>query len=101
MRLGYRAKVSSKGQVVIPQKLRQEMGLEAGDELEFQLLKDGTFVAQKAEPSTFQEAVAHIQAEMERQGVTEADLLETLEQVKHEMYEERYGRGRKRKQAVS
>jgi AbrB family looped-hinge helix DNA binding protein len=98
--MGYRAKVSSKGQVVIPQKLREKLGLQAGDEMEFQVLDDKTVLAQKVEPTAFEKAAARLSQEMAARGITQDDIDRALEEVKHELYEERYGRLRRQK-AVS
>ena len=42
------AKVSSKGQVVIPQELREALGIRAGDVLDFSLADGGSIVVRLA-----------------------------------------------------
>lgn len=100
MGAGYRMKISSKGQVVIPKKIRERLGLQAGDELSFQLLNDSTVAAEKVEATSFEIAMARIRRHLDELGVTEADLEQALEEVKHDLYEERYG-SYERTQAVS
>jgi AbrB family looped-hinge helix DNA binding protein len=50
MALGYRVKVSSKGQIVIPKKLRESMGWEQGDEIEFEVIGERRFLMRKVLP---------------------------------------------------
>jgi AbrB family looped-hinge helix DNA binding protein len=100
MRLGYRAKVSSKGQVVIPQKLREKLGLQAGDEVEFQVLDDKTVLAQKVEPTRFEVMAKRMRADLRARGVTAADVRRASREVRQEVYEEHYAQPA-RKKAVS
>ncbi len=51
MALGYRVKVSSKGQIVIPKKLRERLGLEAGSEVEFEVIGERRFLIRKVPPA--------------------------------------------------
>lgn len=50
MALGYRVKVSSKGQIVIPKKLRDSMGWQQGDEIEFEVIGERRFLMRKVSP---------------------------------------------------
>ena len=52
MALGYRVKVSSKGQIVIPKKLRDSMGWQEGDELECEIIGERRFLIRKVQPET-------------------------------------------------
>ena len=47
MALGYRVKVSSKGQIVIPKKLRDSMGWVQGDTLEAEVIGERRFLIRK------------------------------------------------------
>ena len=96
----FQMKVSSRGQVVLPGGLRKQVGLQGGDELSVQALDRGTLAAESAEASAFELATARIRRHLDDLGVTEADLEQALEEVKHEMYEEYYGH-QGRKQVVS
>jgi AbrB family looped-hinge helix DNA binding protein len=50
MALGYRVKVSSKGQIVIPKKLRESLGWEQGDILEAEVIGERQFIVRKVSP---------------------------------------------------
>lgn len=45
------ATVTSKGQVTIPKRIRDELGLDAGTEVEFVLEDDGTIRVRQKEPA--------------------------------------------------
>jgi len=45
------ATVTSKGQVTIPKRIREKLGLEAGSELEFVLESDGSVRVRPKEPA--------------------------------------------------
>ena len=91
MGAGYRMKISSRGQVVIPKKIRERLGLRAGDELSFQLLNDNTLAAEKVEPNSFEIAMARLRQEMESKNITQEDIDRAVEEVKQEIYDEVYG----------
>lgn len=42
------SKVTSKGQVTLPKEIRQELGVQAGDRVEFRLAADGSVVVEAA-----------------------------------------------------
>ncbi len=95
-----RARLSSKGQVVIPQEIREQLGLVEGDELEFYVLDARLLVAEAVKPSPLEEALQRIQAEVRERGITREDLEKALAEVKQEVYRERYGE-KKGRSAVS
>ncbi|QCC46226.1 AbrB/MazE/SpoVT family DNA-binding domain-containing protein [Halobellus limi] len=45
------ATVTSKGQVTIPKRIREKLGLDAGTEVEFVLEEDGTIRVRQKEPA--------------------------------------------------
>lgn len=45
--MGYNAKVTSKGQITLPAKLREKLGLESGDHVEFAEEEDGSITISK------------------------------------------------------
>jgi antitoxin PrlF len=47
------AKITSKGQVTIPKEVRERLGVNTGDELEFEETPRGMLVHRRAEPSPF------------------------------------------------
>lgn len=53
--MSYAAKITSKGQITIPAKLRDELGVEPGDKLSFTVEDDGTISVAKVEAPSFAE----------------------------------------------
>jgi antitoxin PrlF len=88
---GRRVRLSSKGQLVIPQEVREHLGLEAGDELVLHEVSDRVLVLEKPEPTAFERALARIQEEAAARGITRDDVEAALDEVKREMYAETYG----------
>jgi len=83
-----RVRLSSKGQLVIPQELRERLGLHAGDELVLHLLSDRLVLAEVPPRSPFEEAVAGLRAEAEHRGITPAEVEEALAEARREVYGE-------------
>jgi AbrB family looped-hinge helix DNA binding protein len=83
-----RARVSSKGQVVIPQETRQRLGLKAGDDLVFHLLSDRLLVVEVPERTPFEKAAKRIQADLAARGMTREDVDRALAEIREEVYEE-------------
>jgi len=92
MAITRRVRLSSKGQLVIPQELREHMGLHAGDELVLHLLSDRLVLAEVPQRSPFEEAVAGLRAEARQRGITPAEVEEALAETKREVYGERAAR---------
>ena len=78
-------KLSSKGQVVIPEKLRQELGLNEGDQ--FVVVGRGDTVVLKiiAPPDAkeFDELLRRARAEARRIGVRKADVKRAIIRARH------------------
>jgi antitoxin PrlF len=51
MSLSENATITSKGQVTIPKRIRDELGLTAGTEIEFSIQEDGTIRVRPKEPA--------------------------------------------------
>jgi antitoxin PrlF len=51
MSLSDDATITSKGQVTIPKRIREELGLTAGTEMEFTVQEDGTIRVRAKEPA--------------------------------------------------
>jgi len=70
-------KMSSKGQVVIPAELREELDLSAGDKLVV-FTKDNTMIIKRlSEPAlkkTFEELVKPVRARVKKEGITRKEL---------------------------
>ncbi|MDP2974120.1 MAG: AbrB/MazE/SpoVT family DNA-binding domain-containing protein [Candidatus Diapherotrites archaeon] len=73
--------VSSRGQIVVPAELRQDLGLEEGSKL-LVYTKDKTLIAKKiSEPvmlKTFAEIVEPVRARVKRAGLKEADVASAI-----------------------
>ncbi len=45
--MGYQAKITSKGQTTIPQEVRERLGLQSGDHVEFVIVEGGAMMIPK------------------------------------------------------
>jgi antitoxin PrlF len=64
--MGKRATLTSKGQITIPKAVRELMGLEVGDQIEF-VEEDGTFRVRKhVQPGSFRRYRGYLQRPGER-----------------------------------
>jgi AbrB family looped-hinge helix DNA binding protein len=84
-----RVRLSSKGQLVIPQEMRETLGLQAGDELILHLVSDRAFVAEVSEPSPFEQAAARLRQQARERGITREDVERELRDVRREAYRAR------------
>ncbi|KKM09483.1 hypothetical protein SY88_17850 [Clostridiales bacterium PH28_bin88] len=57
-----KAKITVKGQVTIPQKVRMALGVKAGDEIEFERTEKGYLIKKKIGPSPFSKYVGHLRS---------------------------------------
>ncbi len=92
MTMSRRVRLSSKGQLVIPQDLRELLGVGPGDELILHLLSDRMVLAEVAPRSRFEQAVAGLRAEAKRRGITRTEVEQALSEAKREIYDERWGK---------
>ena len=79
-------KLSSRGQVVIPEKLRKELGLKPGDEFAVTRVDD-KLLFKKVEPMSveeFDELLADIRREARKAGFKKKDLEDIIKQVRAE-----------------
>jgi antitoxin PrlF len=79
-----RTRISSRGQIVIPKALRQKYGLSEGEEVVWEE-EDGKLVLRKADWKDYANEIAR---KMKQAGITEEDMLEELERVRKELYDE-------------
>ncbi len=92
------AKVTRKGQMTIPQPLREELGIEPGDYIVMRPLMGGILISKasttpevKAE-DVLRHLVASIGQTAEQQGLREDEGLdEMIESIQQRLYQERYG----------
>ncbi|MHB1653242.1 MAG: AbrB/MazE/SpoVT family DNA-binding domain-containing protein [Desulfitobacteriaceae bacterium] len=82
------SRISSKGQVTIPKPIRELLKLSEGDRVAF-LEEDGKVVITKASLIALRELQDAISKEAVEKGITEEDLLNELEKVREEMWNER------------
>lgn len=82
------SRVTSKGQVTIPKAIRELLQLNEGDRIAF-LQEDGKVVISKASVIALRELQKVVSKAANEQGITEEDLLEDLEKVRKEMWNER------------
>jgi len=77
-------KLSSRGQVVIPEEIRNTLGLSEGDQ--FLVIGEGDAVILKTitppKLEEFQELLSQARAEARRAGVTKADLKSAISKVR-------------------
>jgi AbrB family looped-hinge helix DNA binding protein len=77
MSLSDNATITSKGQVTIPKRIRDELGLTAGMEIEFIVEEDGTIRVQPKEP-----ALQRLRTVKERLAEHEVDIEEMQRESK-------------------
>ena len=84
-----RVRLSSKGQLVIPADLREQLGLQPGDELVLYLLSDRMMLAEVAAPSPFAEVAGRLREEAQAKGITRAQVEQALAEARKEVHRER------------
>lgn len=77
-------RVSSKGQIVLPKKYREQMGIHEGDYLVIEELADGVFVMGKSTSDLFDAIAEPIRQEAEKQGLTPEQLMEAIKTIRKE-----------------
>jgi len=82
------SRISSKGQVTIPKPIRDILKLNEGDRVAF-LQDNGKVVITKASLIALRELQDALSTEAQEKGITEQDLLNELEVVREEMWNER------------
>jgi len=65
--------VSSRGQICIPNDIREEMGLKEGNKILF-LLQDDSLLVKKVNMQTFAEITKPLKEEARRAGMKESDV---------------------------
>ena len=84
-----RVRISSKGQLVIPQEMRESLGLGGGDELVLHLIDGHLLVAEVPGPSPFEQAFARLEQEARERGITRKQVEAAVAEVRQEMHRER------------
>lgn len=92
-------KLSSTGRLMIPQRLRQRLGVQEGDTVLLEEVADGVLLLTKAEHSRpqmaeylLQSLVKAVGATAERLGLTDEEVLApVIEALRERTFSERYG----------
>lgn len=82
------SRISSKGQVTIPKTIRELLNLNEGDRVAF-IEDDGKVVITKASLIALRELQHVLSKAAQEKNLTEEDLLNELEVVREEMWNER------------
>jgi antitoxin PrlF len=85
------SRIGSKGQVIIPKSVRKRLNLHEGDKLAF-IEENGKFAITKASTLTFNLLANQIAQMVQEKGITEEEMLEELERVREELWNERYNK---------
>jgi AbrB family looped-hinge helix DNA binding protein len=82
------SRVTSKGQITIPKAVRERLNLTEGSKVAF-IEKDGNIVITKSSVVALRDFLNSMSAEAQAKGITEEELLNDLDQVREEMWNER------------
>ena len=82
MRRGELIKVSSKGQIVLPKRYRDGMGIQEGDYVSVYEVDDGILILEKSRPSALESVVAGLRFEAKRRKFTRRELEEAITAVR-------------------
>ena len=82
------SRISSKGQVTVPKSIRSLLNLAEGDRVAF-IEENGKVIITKASLIALRQLQNEISREADKKGITEKDLLDDLEKVREEMWNER------------
>ncbi|UOF92624.1 AbrB/MazE/SpoVT family DNA-binding domain-containing protein [Fodinisporobacter ferrooxydans] len=83
------SRVTSKGQITIPKAIRERLNLVEGDKVAFIEDETGKIIITKSSVVALREFLDSMAKEASAKGVTEEELLNDLEQVREEMWNER------------
>jgi len=83
------SRVTAKGQVTIPQKIRERFDIHAGDVLAFVSAEDGTLRVQKLNLPDVEGAQGRLGAIAAAEGITEEDVYRWAHEVRAEQWIER------------
>jgi AbrB family looped-hinge helix DNA binding protein len=90
--LSRRVRLSSKGQLVIPQEMREQLGLKAGDEIVLHLVAGRLLTVEVPELTPLQQALARLDEYTKDHPVTPAEVERALEEAREEVYLEQQQR---------
>ncbi len=82
------SRISSKGQVTVPKLIRNLLNLTEGDRVAF-IEENGKVIITKASLIALRQLQNAISREADEKGITEKDLLNDIETIREEMWNER------------
>jgi antitoxin PrlF len=85
------SRLSAKGQVTVPKRIREQLNLNEGDGVAF-LEDDGKITIIKASTITFNRIADEISSIVAEKGITEEELLGDLKRVRKDLWNERYNK---------
>lgn len=77
-------RVSSKGQIVLPKRLRESAGIDEGDYLAVAELSDGVFILGKSRSDLFDAIAEPFRREAEEQGLTPEQIMDAIKAMRKE-----------------
>ena len=83
------ARVTTKGQVTIPQRVREQMGIQTGDVLAFVGQEDGTVVVQKLRLPDAGDVQERFALTATAENITEEDVARWVKEVRAQQFTER------------
>jgi AbrB family looped-hinge helix DNA binding protein len=86
--------IRSKGAITLPAKIRNKYNFQEGDFFTLLDLENGSFLL-KPGISKVDTISAKVEKNLRKDGVTLEEILETLGEVRKEMFQERYGNVKK------
>jgi len=75
--------VSSRGQICIPNKIREDMGLKEGSKLLF-VLNDSSLLIKRVNMQTFEEITRPLKEEAKKSGLKESDVVGIVHRFRKE-----------------
>lgn len=75
-------RLSSKGQIVLPKRVRERMQAQAGDYIVVEEQPDGSVNIRKQPETWFESITKGLRAEVEARGFTPEDLEEAIQEVR-------------------
>jgi AbrB family looped-hinge helix DNA binding protein len=78
-------RVSSKGQIVLPKRFRDQLGIATGDYLLVKEMKDGALRIEKSEAASELDRILEpLRQEAKKQGFTRAELMKMIKSMRKE-----------------
>jgi len=82
MRRGEQVRVSTKGQIVLPKRYRDGMGIREGDYISVYEVDDGILILEKTKPSRLEALTENLRKEAKRRKFTREQLQAAIKAVR-------------------